>query len=139
MGIPTDHSGNRFVKEERLKKKKSIDSLFSTGKKKSLYPVLVFALVNKEDKGSQHKVLFSIPKKHFKKAVVRNKIRRRLREAFRLNKSILYNTPSRFPFLIGYVYISKNVLSYNEINLKVIESLKYLDTLIRKENEVAEN
>ena len=139
MGNPLSHSDSRFTKLERLKKKKAIDLLFGKGKKYSLYPLLIFYYPYRDIHDSNHQVLISVPKKHFKKAVVRNSIRRRIRESFRINKHLLYNTSSRFPFLIGYVYISKNVLSYNEINDRVTESLKYLEKQIIKENEVAEN
>jgi ribonuclease P protein component len=77
--------------------------------------------------GSMHQVLFTVPKRNFKKAVDRNRIRRQMREAFRINKHIItFNEQLAIPFLIGYVYIGKLKLPYQKVEGKIIASLHRL-------------
>ena len=71
-----------------------------------------------------HQVLFSVPKRHFKRAVDRNKIKRQLREVYRLNKSILDNLPEKL--CIGYIYTFKEKLPYNTLEQKLSEALNRL-------------
>ncbi|MDE5561459.1 MAG: ribonuclease P protein component [Bacteroidaceae bacterium] len=75
-------------KKERLCSKKAIDALFAGADSKSLlvYPVrAVFR--NTEEAGIR--ILVSVSKKRFRHAVDRNRVKRQLREAYRLNKNIL--------------------------------------------------
>lgn len=75
-------------KKERLSSRKRIEQLFSTGRTFNVYPVRVFyCFILSEAPGVQ--VLFSVPKKRFKKAVDRNRIKRLFREAYRLQKHSL--------------------------------------------------
>ena len=59
-------------------------------------------------------VLFSVPKRAFKKAVDRNLVRRRCREAYRLNKRILQQA-ARHPAAITFLYTAKTKISFEEI------------------------
>lgn len=80
-----------FTKEERLCSKIIIDKLFVEGKTVYSYPLrFVFYINPIENRKYPVEVVFSIPKRNFKKAVDRNLIRRRLREAYRLEKGSFY-------------------------------------------------
>lgn len=125
-GESPDLQSCRFYRQERLKQKKSIQLLFSEGKTKKLFPLVLYFLQYEPGEFPFHKLLVSVPKKHFKNSVVRNKIKRRIREAFRQHKYLMYNKTSGLPFLLGYVYISKNVQSYKSIEEQVINSIHYL-------------
>ncbi len=109
-------------KSEILKHKKVISELFEKGSSFSIYPIKIIFRIKSE---GQHQVLISVPKKKFKKAVERNKIKRRLREAYRLNKHIL-NLNDKSKLNIAYIYISEQILPFNFIQDKMIESLKRL-------------
>lgn len=126
MGNSPDLQSCRFYRQERLKQKKSIQLLFSEGKTKKFFPLALYFLRYETKKYPFHQLLISVPKKHFKKSVVRNKIKRRIREAYRQHKHLMYNKTSGLPFLLGYVYISKNVQSYKSIEEQVINSIHYL-------------
>jgi len=116
----------RFYRQERLKHKKSIQQLFSEGNTKKFFPLALYFLQYEPESLPFHKLLISVPKKHFKKSVVRNKIKRRIREAYRQHKHLMYNKKGGLPFLLGYVYISKNVQSYKSVEEQVINSIQYL-------------
>ena len=78
-----------FRKEERLSSKKTISSLFRSGRYVVSYPVKI--LYQSTDMGQYPvSVAIVVPKKLFRKAVDRNLIKRRIREAYRLNKAEFY-------------------------------------------------
>ena len=126
MGTPPKVHSCRFYRQERLKQRKSIQQLFREGKTKTFFPLMLYYKQYDPVDYPFHKLLISVPKKHFKKSVVRNKIKRRIREAYRQHKQMLYNKDTGLPFLLGYVYISKNVQSYHSIEQQVINSIHYL-------------
>lgn len=66
-----------------------------------------------------HNLIISVPKKIFKRAVSRNKIRRRIREAYRLNKDSFQNLYSKRVLI---VYVANEILEYKKIET----SLKYV-------------
>ena len=105
-------------KHEILRSKKSIKELFDNGSSFFLYPYKVFFLPDPSLENNE--VLFSVSKKYFKRAVDRNLIRRRMREAYRLNKNILKsNEKDSLSISIGLIYISKFKLPYIDIENKL--------------------
>ncbi|HPD59040.1 MAG TPA: ribonuclease P protein component, partial [Paludibacteraceae bacterium] len=69
-----------FPKSERLNSKIKIDRLFTDGKAFLVYPLRTVYFISSENP-SELEVLISVPKKKFKKAVHRNRIKRLIREA----------------------------------------------------------
>lgn len=70
-------------------------------------------------------VLFSVSKRNFKRAVDRNLIRRRCREAYRLHKSILTANPEvPYPTSIAFLYLAKEISTYDVIEKAMIKVLK---------------
>jgi len=75
---------------ERLKREQHIKALFRSGKALSAFPLrLIWLLVPKNDEASVTRAGFSAPKKKFKHATDRNRIKRVMREVWRLQKLIL--------------------------------------------------
>ena len=113
----------KFLKEERLKSTKTISNLFKEGRSFSCYPLRLVYLEAEPIENKAFPVQFSltVPKKNFKHAVDRNVLRRRLREAYRLNKNSLYNLIENHEILRGkhfafmVMYVAKEELPYAEI------------------------
>jgi ribonuclease P protein component len=83
------------------------------------------------------RIVISVPKKIHRKAVRRNLIRRRIREAYRLNKQILYEIAgSEITLNIMFIYISSNIANYAEIEKKFIKTLLALAENIKKNNDI---
>jgi ribonuclease P protein component len=106
-----------FKKSERLSGKKSIKELFEKGSSFYLYPFKVVFLGNSQVECSQHRVLVSVSKRNFKKAPQRNLLKRRIKEAYRLNKAQLVTSEK---LLIAYIYTSKETLSFKEIEKRLL-------------------
>lgn len=119
---------NKLAKEERLHSKKLIDKLFREGKSVFSYPFKVLYISENEASAHPVRVLISVSKRHFKKAVDRNHIKRLIREAYRNNKQTLMahlNTHNKKLFF-GLIYVSETILSYEEIERKLILILQRL-------------
>lgn len=122
----------KYLKEEKLKSKNTIDLLFSEGKSVSKYPLrLVFVPTNSEETVGL-KMGVSVSKKYFKNAVDRNYFKRVLRECYRLNKHLLTdNLEKKYAFM--FFYQTKDRLSYQEIHEKTIQLFEKFLTVQQQE------
>ncbi len=109
-----------FPKSERLNKKKVIQELFDKGSSFYLYPLRVF-FQKCSNPESTHQAMFSVSKRNFKKAADRNLIKRRMREAFRLNKAAISGTSK---LQMAYIYTAREILTFELIRNKVLLSFK---------------
>ena len=112
-----------FHKGEKLKKEKLIKELFNRGSSFNLYPLRVSYLANPQE-SAFHQALFTASARNFKRAVDRNKIKRRCREAYRLQKDQLRETPK---LIIGFIYTAKEILDYHQIEKAVIKAIEKLN------------
>lgn len=120
-----------FNKEERLCSKRLITDLFNKGSSFLLYPYRVTYLPNDETK-QPDQVLFSVSKRRFPHAVQRNLLKRRMREAFRLQKDELlyaYVKQRSFGLILAIQYVAKEVLDYRLIHERMA------DVLVRLQHE----
>lgn len=117
-----------FSKEERLYKEKIIQELFAKGSSFYLYPFKVYFMQNPDTSSTTHQVLISVSKKNFKRAVDRNSIKRRIREAYRLNKNLL---PGQNKFAIAYIYSVKEILPTAQIQERLVKTFKRLEYVER--------
>lgn len=118
-----------FNKKERLCSKKQIADLFETGYSFNEFPFkVVWKDILRENDDAKVKLAISVPKKNFKKAVDRNLIKRRIREAYRLNKKDLYDYFGNYNKQINLILIiiNKEELSFQEIEGKIIVILQRL-------------
>lgn len=103
-----------YNKNEKLKSQKAIEQLFAEGKSVSAYPLRMVYLDNQ----SQLKVGVSVSKRNFKLAVHRNRVKRLLREGYRLNKNLLIdNKLDHYTLMI--LYISKEMPDFKTIDKKM--------------------
>jgi len=113
----------RFPKSEKLKRRKTIELLFTEGKSVTKFPVKVFYLPIENAK--KHQAGFAVPKRNFKNAVDRNRIKRQLREAYRLQKHLL-KIDCGAKFALFFLYIGKEKLSYSKIETAMESLIKKL-------------
>ncbi len=110
-----------YPKSEKLKNKKTIDLLFSEGKSVSKYPLKLIYAQTAPFFNTQIEAGVTVPKRNFKSAVTRNRIKRLLREAYRINKQEVFNnTEGRFAFL--FLYLGKEVPTFKQVEkgMKVV-------------------
>ncbi|AXB55874.1 ribonuclease P protein component [Flavobacterium fluviale] len=120
-----------YPKNERLKSKTTIGLLFSDGKSVSKYPLRLVYRQEAENSEEQTKIGVSVSKKYFKKAVDRNYFKRVLRETYRLNKHLLLdNLDGNYSIMLFYQ--TKDKLSYEEINTKMIQLFEKFTAQINK-------
>jgi len=108
-----------FTKPERLKNDKEISRLFEEGKSITVFPIRLIYLFRDGDKQEHIKAAFTASKRNFKKAVDRNRIKRLLRESYRLNKPQLYRSLDTKNYIFMFIYIGKEAVNMDTINEKI--------------------
>jgi ribonuclease P protein component len=115
-----------FKKEERLCNKRLIDGLFHNGSSFLCYPFKVSWIAAPEGETVTAQVLFAVAKKRYKRAVDRNLIKRRMREAYRLAKQDhLYRhlISVNKPIILSIGYIGKEIEEYAMMEKKMQKAL----------------
>lgn len=115
-----------FSKKERLTGKKKVEGLFKKGSSFYLGDFQVRYLQAHDSES--HQLLISVPKRNFKRAVDRNLLKRRIREAYRLNKDRLVADTTDQSLYIGFIYLSKEILTFHDIQDQLIRCLERLGT-----------
>ena len=105
----------KYGKKDKLKSKKNIERLFNEGRSITVYPLRLVYLETEFNDSSILKTGVSVSKKHHKTAVSRNRIKRLLREAYRLNKQKFFNNSST-SYAFRILYLSKEGRNSADIN-----------------------
>ena len=141
---------NGFPKQERIVSQKLIEELFTSGQSHSLtaFPLrAVFLNENgnynededenkkRNENGKQNenavKLLLSVPKRRFKHAVDRNRVKRQLREAFRKNKHLLADIiPEDQSLALAFVWMSDRHMLSADVEQRVVTLLKRIGQTI---------
>ena len=103
---------NTLHKVERLDKKKIIEKMFAGGSRSfSVFPLRVVYLPV-EELEADASILISVSKRRFKRAVKRNRVKRRIREAYRVNKHELLNilVERKCRLAIAFIYLSDQLV-----------------------------
>jgi ribonuclease P protein component len=118
-----------FGKSERLYREKYIQELFHKGSSFYLFPFKVYLMASPEQSASlTHQVLVSVSTRNFKKAVDRNLLKRRMREAYRLQKQMLPSAPI---LIAAFVYAHKEILPFDEVKSRLALVLKRIPKAIQ--------
>jgi ribonuclease P protein component len=122
-----------FKKEERLCNKRLLEQLFSSGSSFLCYPFRVSWLKAVTAQPAVVQVVFAVAKKRYKRAVDRNLIKRRTREAYRLHKQKLLYKPLQeqdLQIILSINYIGKEINDFTLMDKKMVKLLTQLSEQI---------
>lgn len=126
---------NGLTKTERLTSQLVIDKLFAGGNASmAAFPLRIVYMQMEKQEDSKHlngaqqppvSILVSVPKKRFRHAVDRNRMKRLVREAYRLNKHILWNAlqEKNFRLAIAFVCITDTLPTFRSVNKSMRKAL----------------
>lgn len=121
----------RFPKAEKLKSRKQIEKLFEEGESLKAYPLRIrFLKIDDEKKPLQ--VAFSVPKRNFKRAVDRIRIKRVLREVYRKNKEIV-NQDIGNSYIVMFMYTDRQEWNFEDLEKKMISLLTKFNNHLKKD------
>ena len=120
-------SSQHFPKRERLVSQKLIDDLFNGSRSAVAFPLrVVYKYKVRAEASEPVQLLVSVPKKHFRHAVDRNRVKRQIREAYRHHKASLYEAlPDGQQLLLAFVWLADR-----HFTTKVVE--RRVTTLIQQ-------
>jgi len=129
MHVPPKNSLNR---SSILRLKSEIQSLFSDGRREYMGILKVIWTIDKVENDQGVKIFVAVPKKNIRKAVKRNLLKRRIKEALRLNLNDLkeLSKENNLYIKIGVVYSKNYIEEYNKIEQKIVLSLQKIYSLI---------
>ncbi|MCH2199019.1 MAG: ribonuclease P protein component [Flavobacteriales bacterium] len=110
-----------FKKHERLTHRKIIGQLFEKGAAIKSFPVRFKWLATELSEDQPVQVVISVSKRYFKKAVDRNRIKRLIRESWRMQKHRIYDACEQhdLQLAVAVIYIGKELPDFNTIDLKI--------------------
>ncbi len=120
-----------FTKSEKLKSRKLIGQLFEQGQRLKAFPLHVVYLPLTHEGDFPVQAGFSVSKRYFKHAVDRNRIKRLMRESYRLHKHKLYQCCTEKQVLM-FIYISREKADYQQVEKAMIDLLKQLSQTIQR-------
>lgn len=125
-----------FTKEERVKGRKRVETLFADGASFLVYPFKVIYVEKDRQGKAPFSILISVPKKRLKSAVLRNRVKRMTREAYRLQKNLLEcsSFPENRQCDVAFVYVKDRLCDYPTVEKAMRKSMEMLNRkVIRKE------
>jgi ribonuclease P protein component len=121
-----------YCKDERLKREQHIETLFRSGKAFSVFPIrIIWHLVPRGDERYPSRAGFVVPKKKFKHAVDRNRIKRLMREAWRLQKGMFYEAiPADGQLHLFFIYTDVQLAAFEVVEKAVTKGISKLQEAI---------
>ncbi|MBU3010938.1 ribonuclease P protein component [Polaribacter vadi] len=122
-------------KQERLKSRKLIEKLYKEGNSVKAFPLRMVYLQTVHTSDFPAQVGVSVAKRNFKRAPHRNRLKRLMRETYRLQKEIIYNNLEE-PYVFMISYIGKEEKPYEELFSKMNKLLNlFIEKTKNKANE----
>ena len=126
---------NTLGKQERLKSKKLIEKLYTEGDSIKTFPLRMVYVQTAHTSDFPCQVGVSVAKKNYKLAVDRNRLKRLMRETYRLQKQIVYNNLEE-PYVFMISYIGREEIKYEDLYLKMEKLLTlFIDKVKVKADE----
>jgi ribonuclease P protein component len=118
--------GFTLTKDERLCSQRIIGEMFASGESFLSYPLKVVFLKTDSTQAYPVQAAFTVSKRNFKRAVKRNLLKRRMREAFRLNKLAFYDelAAKELHIAVMFVFIGKDMIEFPIIEKAMISAFK---------------
>lgn len=127
-----------FRKEERLCSRTLIERLFNGGGSRSMaaFPLrLVYMRYEDGGQGPAVRMLVSVPKRCFKRAVKRNRVKRQVREAYRKHKGLLHDAMKECggeSLAVAFIWLDDKLWDTAEVDVKVANLMLRLAEKVRK-------
>ena len=123
---------NSFPKSEHLYGDKLVSNLFETGEAFICYPLRVVFLIQPLNDSEAARILVGVPKKRFKRANKRNRLKRLMRETYRLNKQELISilNEKQLQIQVAFNYVADEELDFSSIEKKMKTALQKLHSKI---------
>lgn len=126
---------NTLGKQERLKSKKLIEKLYAEGDSVKTFPLRMMYVQTAHTSEFPCQVGVSVAKRNYKLAVDRNRLKRLMRETYRLQKQIVYNNLDK-PYVFMISYIGSEEIKYEDLYLKMEKLLTlFIDKVKVKADE----
>ena len=126
---------NTLGKQERLKSKKLIEKLYAEGDSVKTFPLRMMYVQTAHTSDFPCQVGVSVAKRNYKLAVDRNRLKRLMRETYRLQKQIVYNNLDK-PYVFMISYIGREEIKYEDLYLKMEKLLTlFIDKVKVKADE----
>lgn len=117
-------------KEERISSRKLIDMLFNGGQSRSMvaFPLRLVYMENvREGACPPAQLLVSVPKRCFKRAVKRNRVKRQVREAYRHHKHLIWKVlPADRQLALAFIWLDDRLYDTAEVEQRVASLLERL-------------
>lgn len=133
---------NTLCKEERLHGRNAVENLFKKAGSRSMvsFPLRVVYAINEaeEERDTRVRMLVSVPKKHFKRAVKRNRVKRQVREAYRKHKHTLCDAVAAMPAAcldMAFVWLDDELHSSADVEKRVARLLQRVEEKISRDEE----
>ncbi len=126
---------NTLGKQERLKSKKLIEKLYAEGDSVKTFPLRMMYVQTAHTSEFPCQVGVSVAKRNYKLAADRNRLKRLMRETYRLQKQIVYNNLDK-PYVFMISYIGREEIKYEDLYLKMEKLLTlFIDKVKVKADE----
>ena len=127
-------SRHTFSKDERLRSRKLIEMIIGKGSTINVQPFRLNWVSTPIETRFPAQVAIAVPKRYFKRAVDRNRIKRLIREVYRKNKSGIYSLleSKEMQCALLFVYNGRKVPEYDEVEKKILLTLQRFEEAILK-------
>lgn len=116
-----------LTKKERLNGKRYIDTLFEEGKSFVAFPLRIVYLTTEEALPAEACIFPSVAKKKIRRAVGRNRVKRLIRETYRLHKhGLIDRLPEGKRILVAFIYMTSEVATFEQMDKAMQKTIQML-------------